>query len=328
MSRILVITHNDFDGIFSGAMLLAGLRDRRAVLEVAIATPRRLAQTLTHLLGGFSFPDEVYIVDLALNADQEEEVLRVLHQLKERGRRVFWYDHHRWDRAVLDRAGYVCDTLCVNQQVKTAAQLLQQELFPEHPRVAKLLRLLYHQPPEAGSAWAHEWLEYLEDTVARRDPGAVRAAVYKLAYRERPGGMAALGGWFRRLLRREVPLDQLPRRLETTQQGRALLVIDLRGAAVNINAVYRQIIELFQPGIYIAVLENTLLQCGRGLDEGFSLEPLLLEDGRGRNYTVKGHRYVGAVTLRPSLASIISQSFSRGYPREVEQFIALIRERY
>lgn len=329
MTHILVITHNDFDGIFSGAMLLAGLRERRVSVEVAIATPRRLARTLTELLGGFTVPDEVYIADLALNADQEEQVARVLHQLRERGKKIVWLDHHRWPREVLDRTGYVCDTLLVDQQAKTAAQLIHDRLFPQQPRVAKLLRLLYHQPPEKDTAWAHEWLAYLEDTVGRRDPGAVRAAVYQLAYRERPGALARLGGWLRRLGKPRVALEKLPHRMAATKMGRPLLLIDLRGASVNINAVYKQIIDLYRPGIYIAVLENTRLQCGRGLDESFSLEPLLgARAEEGLRFAIKGHRYVGAVTLRPSLFSIMRQSFSRGYPPEVEQFVALIQERY
>ncbi|HNW93830.1 MAG TPA: hypothetical protein PKM88_13055 [bacterium] len=329
MARILIITHNDFDGIFSGAMLLAGLRERRASVEVAIATPRRLARALTELLGGFSFPDEVYIVDLALNADQEAQVARVLNQLRERGRKVFWYDHHRWDREVRDRTGYVCDVLRVDQGMKTAAQLIRDEVFPEHPHVAKLFRLLYHQAPEADTDWSREWLAYLERAVERRDPGAVRKAIYRLAYHDRPGGMAALGGWLHRFGRRAVAVADLPHRMERTACGRPLLVADLRGTNLNINAVYRQLIEHYRPGIYIAVLENSVLQCGRGEDESFSLEPLLLESHAGRlRFSVKGHRYVGAVTLRLSLASILRQVVSRGYPDEVEQFITLIKERY
>ncbi len=329
MSSALIITHNDFDGIFSGAILLAGLKPRRLTCDVQIAAPKRLARALTEHLGGFTLPDEVYIADLALNANQEDDVLRVLNQVRERGGKVYWFDHHRWDKGVYDRAGYVCDRLVVDTAAKTAAQLIRDTLFPQDALAGKLFRLLYRQEPEAGTPWAQEWFACLEHAVNSRSDAAVRRATFRIAYHDRPGLLATIGMRFARFGRRTFDLDRLPRRMEQTNAGRALLVIDLRNCSENINRLYRDIVEKYAPDIYIAVLDDTQLQCGRGQWAEFSLEPFLDGSALGTlRAEVKGHRYVGAVTLRPSLRSALRALLRRGYNDETEQFIALVRSRY
>jgi len=329
MAKVLVITHNDFDGVFSGAMMLTALRKKKIIPALVITTPRRLAKTLTQQLGSFTLPDEVYITDLALNADLETEVLNVLHQMQEKGKKVYWIDHHRWDRDVLQRVTHLCESCIVKTSAKTAAQLIKDEIFPDDPDVAKLWRLLYHKPPEKDSEWAKSWLDYLTKIQDTRDFNKITASIIRLAYKDQPGGMSQFFLWFSRLGKRAKSIDQIAARKEMTSKNHSLVVADLRGSGININSSYRDLVSLYNTDIYLAVLDNTRLQLGRGNFRNFNTGPLHgTHKIGGATFEIRGHKYVASVTVNAGFMSKLKALFSKKYPAEIESFIALIKEKF
>lgn len=96
-ANIVVITHNDADGLGAGALLKAiGGSDNVTVTTTSYEGPWTMIDAISVLTNENVDLDQLFIADLNTSSAS------IAHDLQSLGCPITWFDHHQWDGEVLD----------------------------------------------------------------------------------------------------------------------------------------------------------------------------------------------------------------------------------
>lgn len=126
LGDVFIVTHVDIDGICSGAITLRHFKNG----EIIFSRAGRVHEVLKSLPGRGKI---LVISDLGLNEAYLEETVNILLKLKNRGWKIYWFDHHRWSSEAIKKikdiidvfkadigkvgAEVVCDFFCAGDEL-------------------------------------------------------------------------------------------------------------------------------------------------------------------------------------------------------------------
>ncbi len=341
--RSFIITHTDFDGLTSGALLLRFLGTEAGLL---FSSPRHIDQALHTASRGLGSGDSIFIADLALPPEQETNLTPLLDHLRERGVRLHWYDHHEWPMGLQDRLRQRIHSLAIDPSVRTAAELVRSLLPMTDTHADKLLRFVNRKSLPEDKDWDEIWRLVLSELSQRKDPDLSEKILRSWAADEPIGIMEnhlAKEGRQRESLTQEIAGYRHPKM--TTRQNRSFLVIDVRAKHIARDENGRLLFAINQPrpsvmvgslackthhaDFCIVLWEDFRYSIYRGMDNSVDFKELLpgvTHDGT--KYKVSGHGYASSVTLQPSIWSILKSLILWRIPAEAKRFIQLLAERY
>jgi len=336
-----LVTHTDFDGLTSGALLLRALGSE---CPIKFSSSRWLHVALESLAARIGTGDEIFIADLAMEPERIEEFQRVFQMIAQRQGRVHWFDHHVWSDQARSLAEQVCAQFILQPSRSTAAQIIKERYLPTDAHAEQILKLVTRGFAE--EPWVKNWTYLLSELGRARVDAETKARVIrKLAL---AADLAAPERWMVRKGRKrrhitESMINDVHRR-ETTLAGRSLLIIDARPFRIERMTDGRKLLVIAQqqPEITVArgacerwgahfsvvLWSNTRCSLSRGTDPTVDFRWLFGEKqlNRGR-LTVRGHAYAAGVYLGLSRRSAFRQMINWHPPVEVENFIGLLKER-
>jgi oligoribonuclease NrnB/cAMP/cGMP phosphodiesterase (DHH superfamily) len=133
ISRNVILTHTDVDGVTCGAIAMRFLGDA----HVVFTWPRNLSAKLRNIRGG---PGRLVITDLSLNADLVNSAAKEMTRMNASGWKVIWIDHHSWSEEARKAVAPLCSRLIV-EEAPSAARLVFQNLKPQDPVSEELAKL-------------------------------------------------------------------------------------------------------------------------------------------------------------------------------------------
>jgi len=332
MADIKIITHIDFDGIFSGAILLNELKQKNIIADLILAIPKYLDKPFQELCSSFSKIKQIYIADLSLNENLIEQIEPSLDTLKKQGTEIFWYDHHQWTPSALATARKYCSELLVITKYKTAAELMVVEKQFSSEYSKKLIRTIKSQyANKEEEKWGEEW-KYFLNAIGNENINftEIENSIKKLAANKQFNFFEKLK--IKRIAKLKDKISNFinkEHRIETTEKNHKFVIVDLREAKNMNQMVSRDIANAKNVDFYVSVLDNNRLQIGRGKNYKINFKPLLeLKEYKGIKYSIKGHSYVVAVYFTPGFFSILKSIFTGKLNTEIETIIDLLKERY
>ncbi|MHA1596337.1 MAG: hypothetical protein ACTSWV_01705 [Candidatus Asgardarchaeia archaeon] len=114
----IIVTHGDLDGICSAAIVMRKVPDAFVTFSGAGRCYEKIK-----LLNGSG--KNLYILDMGLNYSYTHKTYSTLRRLKERGWKIFWIDHHVWDRRWVEKIGEVVDRLVIDRERVTGEIVLE-----------------------------------------------------------------------------------------------------------------------------------------------------------------------------------------------------------
>lgn len=332
MADIKILTHIDFDGIFSGAIIYYELVALCQRPDIILATPKNLDKPFKELSSSITKIKSLYIADLSVNDNITNLIEPNLEILKKSGVEIYWYDHHQWTIKTIETVKKYCKELIVLTKYKTAAELLVKENIFTSEYSQKLVRAIKNQYiDDIEREWGEEWKYYLNSLSDNKiDFIKIENAIIKLSKNQKFNFFEKLK--IKKVIKQRKVSDKFienKHRIEETSHGRKFTVIDLREAK-NINQmIAREITAKNNSDFYISVLDNNRLQIGIGANRTLDFRELFsLKKYKGYEYNIKGHSYVAAVYFTPSFISILKNIFSKKFNDETEAIIELMKERY
>lgn len=341
--RKWIITHSDFDGFTSGALLLRLLGDQAGLRFSAPGyLLKTLASTGTDLIDG----DSIFIADLALQPHQEHDFANILSLFGKRGTKVIWIDHHEWPIGLMERIRSLCADLQIDTSVKTAAAIVRRLLPQDDEHADRLLRFVQNRSTENDMDWDRSWRAALSELSYRRDFEMTESLLRIWAKNESGGVLLSF------LARQGFKRDQATldiaahrHRRETTAKDRSMLVIDVRSKRLEYDENGRAlfVIKGFQPSIMVGqqacriqqgdfciiLWDNFRFSVYRGSDTGMDFGALFGERTIEKAlYRISGHRYAVSVQVKPSLSAQIKALFRWRPSTEAETFIEYLKEHY
>ncbi|MBN2054597.1 hypothetical protein JW905_06730 [bacterium] len=338
-----VITHTDFDGLVSGAMLLRALGQG---IAISFAGPRWLAQRLTSLVGRCVEHDAVYITDLGVSGDTIADILSALGALRARGVNIYWYDHHEWEPDHLAAVNELCRDLIVDVSFKTAAEIVRRRLIRNDSHADKLVLFLKGVTRNSDPDWDASWRDLLSELQRHSTSDIKLNAMNKLAFNK------DLGLADRLLIRRGRKRERLTRaaaearhpRFETSR-GLNFIVIDVRSFRYEMTETGARlyVIQRDKPAVTIGRLacerhgadfclvlwRNNRYSIYRGINPRVDFGPLLGERRfGGTTYHIAGHRYAAGITTKLRFLHILKSVFLWDVPGEVNQLIGFLQSEY
>ncbi len=182
MKSTYIVTHTDLDGLAAASIYvyLGRSLNRNFKYSIQFAEPYNLDKVLDK-----SIPRKnnivVAIMDLGVNAENFDDLLDVLNEIKSSGALIEWYDHHKWDRewiVELEKLGvklYIDNKTCAAGVVaKYAFNGLSSDDFMwelvnaacsadlwiwDHPLSPMLYRVTGYQHGRKGDAWKRFLIE-------------------------------------------------------------------------------------------------------------------------------------------------------------------------
>jgi len=339
--RNWIITLTDFDGFTSGALLLRLLGQDTSI---AFSSPRSLLKNLKNRGSGLMHGDSIYIADLAMQPQQEHQFFDVLIAMKNKGIKVYWFDHHEWPAGLIQRISEVCKHLIVETSVKTAAELIRDTLPEDDEHADRLMAFVQNRSNEADKEWDRIWRYALSELSHRRDP-VLSDRVLRIWADNKPGGMVraqlARRGYKREKLTEEIALHQ-HRRIKTNH-GRTFLVIDVRSRRLEMNTKGKllHVVNGAQPSMMVGrtacqdqhadfcliVWTDFRYSVYRGLDKSVDFNKLLGEQEiNDIPYRIAGHNYAVSVQVSPGMLQRISSVFRFRPGPEIENLITRLSE--
>jgi hypothetical protein len=156
VTRTLILTHGDPDGMTSAVMLLQkhGLDS-----EIRFSNAEKLAQSLQDVALMTPRPEDVFITDLPLMRGREGAVEAAARQLHACGCRLHLYDHHfGWDApAVQVRLAPLFRTYVVDSRKTTAAALVWRDGLGGAPGAERWLQLLSEKDQSTDDGIRHDY---------------------------------------------------------------------------------------------------------------------------------------------------------------------------
>lgn len=341
--RHRIITHTDFDGFVSGALLLRMLgKDAGLLFSSPTGLLRNLKTAGTGLIAG----DTITIADLAMQPHKEHAFADLLNELRHRGVRVTWIDHHEWPAGLVERMESICHDLEVDTAEKTAAALIRYRMDPDDDHAERLLKFVQNRSDDADREWDRIWRYALAELSHRRDPelsenllrawannekaGILRAYLARQGYKREKTTKAIAAHQHRRVKtvhdRTFLVIDARPRRLERNEAGHLLFVINgpQPGMMVGRDACRNQ-----HGDFCLIVWDDFRYSVYRGNDPGIGFEDLFgTREIDGVTYRAGGHRYAVSIRVLPTMGQRLRAMFRFKLGPEVEHFIERLRESY
>lgn len=332
--NIKVLTHIDFDGIFSGSILFYEIKRLfNTTPEIVLGMPKNLDKPLREISSSLSKIDKLYIADLSLNDNLIDTIEPFLNSLKSAGTEIYWYDHHQWTKRALDTAQSYCVDFKVMTKYKTAAELMVVETELNSDYSQKLVRTIKNRYADnTEKEWGDTWKYFLSSLSADKiDFIAIENAIIKLAKNKE------FNFFDKKKIKKMKKQDEITKkfvekehRIETTYNNKKFVIVDMRDAKNVSQMAPRQVAAHHKVDFYVAVLDNNRLQVGNSYGKNLNFKPLhqIKKVEKYANFNIKGHSYVAAVYFTPGFISMIKNIFSKKFNDEIEAFIRLLKERY
>lgn len=178
-----IITHSDFDGLISGAIVLQKIPRARVyfalprTLHIAIgAASRNAAPNIAHT---------IYILDLSVSETYQTRIIKAIKGIRRKCLvEIYWIDHHQYADHVNIR-NYV--HLDIDPQAPHAA-LIIQKLMNNPDAAANLIGLLYN----ADTPFCNYWRDVLRTLLRNRDLEKQKQVLHNLAKDQRTDQTDAL----------------------------------------------------------------------------------------------------------------------------------------
>jgi uncharacterized protein len=131
MQNVYVLSHiSDIDGVGSAALVKMKYNvpiDRIFFTDYTTEGIKRAEDGLNKAL--VKNPT-LFITDLAVNDETIPIFLRILRKVKSMGGRVFWFDHHPWDKAAIKELVPLCDGAIFGENdLYCATEITRKELM-------------------------------------------------------------------------------------------------------------------------------------------------------------------------------------------------------
>lgn len=336
-----IITHTDWDGIVSGAML----KHFSPLATVTVSTPRKLRVDLRNLARSADKPSRLFIADLGIGSEFLPDIENALIDLKRAGTKIYWYDHHPWSPLSIDTARQDCADLIVDTKYHNAAEIVYGRIMPRDEHSQRLMRFLQNASTEAEKPWREGWEHLIMATQAAGTFSEIEELIGKLAANS-PFSMTDRFRINRMIEEKKIyrQFAESSQREETTGKGLRFLVVDLRpfrterGDGGKLRRRYdrhtppasigHDIVKFHKPDFYIMVLRNDRLSIRGGIGNKFRVDALGdLRKVKGNPVQIAGHDYAAGVYLTLSLKSKLRGLWNWGLPNEAEDFIAEIKTR-
>ncbi|HOO77913.1 MAG TPA: hypothetical protein PK636_06880 [bacterium] len=337
----MIVTHTDWDGIISGALL----KHFSSLARIVVSTPRRLRIDLRNLGRSGDKPNRLFIADLGISSEFLPAIEDALMELKNGGTKVYWYDHHPWSPLSVDTARDSCADLIVDTNFRNAAEIVFDRILPGDEYSRKLMRLLLNQSVKEEEDWAAGWRHLITATQASGTFSEIADLIANLAA-NKPFSMTDKFRIARMIEEEKIykAFAEDKHREEKTDGGLRFLVVDLRTFRTDPGkdgkprrrfdrhtppaSIGYDIVKFHQPDFYIMVLRNDRLSIRGGVGNSFRVDLLgNLREVDGKPVQIAGHTYAAGVYLTVGLSSKLRSLWDWSLPREAESFIAEIKKR-
>ncbi len=151
-----IITHTDWDGIISGALL----KHFSPLAKVEVTSARGIRWALRALAKNPDKPHRLFITDVGIASESLADIEDALIDLQKAGVKIYWYDHHPWSNLSIDTAERDCADIIVNPKFRNAADIVFKRIIGEDdPYAAQLMRLINNKLTPEEEAWGSENIE-------------------------------------------------------------------------------------------------------------------------------------------------------------------------
>ncbi len=337
-----IITHNDWDGIISGALL----KHFSPLAKVQVTTARGIQYALRSLAKNPDKPQRLFITDVGITSENLADIEDALIDLQKAGVKIYWYDHHPWSPLSIDTAERDCADLIVNPHFQNAADIVFKRITGEDdPYAAQLMRLINNKLKPEEEAWGKNWRLLILSVQSAPSAGEIADLITKIAA-DRSLSVADKFK-IKRMADEEVIYKKFAEgkhREEKTQSGMKFLIVDLRVFREEYDAegdlkrkfarhnppasIGYDIVQYHNPDFYIMVLKNDRLSIRGGKERKFKVDALRgLKSIKGKPCRIAGHSYAAGVYLTVSLLSKLKYIYNWALPQEVEDFIEEVKTR-
>ncbi len=140
-SKRIVISHWDLDGLAGATVFNRVMRIDRTFLSAITAITKYLLQAIRAIGSN----GEIWISDLNPQRGQVPELRNMLVEARRRNIKIYWFDHHEWDKSVYDTIIGFEDVLWYRVDTLTTASELVARYFDiaEDRDIRRLLDLAF-----------------------------------------------------------------------------------------------------------------------------------------------------------------------------------------
>jgi len=337
-----IITHTDWDGIISGALL----KHFSPLAKVEVTSARGIRWALRALAKNPDKPHRLFITDVGIASESLADIEDALIDLQKAGVKIYWYDHHPWSNLSIDTAARDCADIIVNPKFRNAADIVFKRITGEDdPYAAQLMRLINNKLTSEEEAWGKNWRLLILATQSAPSFGDIVDLITKIAGNK---AMSVSDKFkIKRMAEEEVIYKKFAEgkhREEITQSGMKFLVVDLRVFREEYDtsgqlkkkfarhnppaSIGYDIVEYHNPDFYIMVLKNDRLSIRGGRDRKFKVDTIKeVKSIKGKPCRISGHSYAAGVYLTVGIASKLKYIYNWALPQEVEDFIEELKTR-
>ena len=337
-----IITHTDWDGIISGALL----KHFSPLAKVEVTSARGIRWALRALAKNPDKPHRLFITDVGIASESLADIEDALIDLQKAGVKIYWYDHHPWSNLSIDTAARDCADIIVNPKFRNAADIVFKRITGEDdPYAAQLMRLINNKLTSEEEVWGKNWRLLILATQSAPSFGDIVDLITKIAGNK---AMSVSDKFkIKRMAEEEVIYKKFAEgkhREEITQSGMKFLVVDLRVFREEYDtsgqlkkkfarhnppaSIGYDIVEYHNPDFYIMVLKNDRLSIRGGRDRKFKVDTIKeLKSIKGNPCRISGHSYAAGVYLTVGIASKLKYIYNWALPQEVEDFIEELKTR-
>ncbi len=341
--RDCIITHTDFDGLTSGALMLRHLGKEAGIM---FSSPRNVHRSIEKAAAGLTSGDCVYVLDLAMAPEREPEFVDIFRNLRERNIQIYWIDHHQWPAGLQDRMTTFINKLVIDTTVHTAAEIVRRLLPPEDSVADKMIRFIRNASFPADQKWDRTWRYLLSELTVRKDADMTEKVIRAWAMDEpltATESYLARSGMKREAVTREIARDR--HRSEQTARDRKFLVIDVRPRRVEVDDqgkkyyVFFGAVPLITVGMEacrehkadfcLILWSDFRFSLYRGIDRELSFKHIFPSVKReGSTFRIAGHYYAASIFVKTSRISQLKAVFRMRPPPELETFVDILKENF
>jgi len=336
-----IITHTDWDGIISGALL----KNFSPLARVGVTTPRALRSTLRAAAKNPDKPNRLFIADIGIESANLPDIEDALIDIKKAGTKIYWYDHHPWSPLSVDTAARDCEDIIVDIKFRNAAEIIHQRITGSDPYADQLIRLLTNQLKPEEEEWGAGWRHLIMATQSSGTFSDIIDLITNLAANR----SFSVSDRFKisRMAEEEKIFQRFAEgkhREEQSNSGMKFLVVDLRVFRMEYDengrlkrkfdrhnppaSIGYDIVKYHKPDFYIMVLKNNRLSIRGGEERKFRVDPLRkIKLIKGNPVQVAGHTYAAGVYLTVGLKSKMKYIWDWSLPQEVEDFIEEVKQK-
>ncbi len=140
---IFCMTHADFDGISSAALLMRYMRMGPDHVVFGYPQVQDLKPAMESLLSMHPKNSLVIFTDVSVNDDAVQYIISSLASLRRSGNRIAWIDHHPWSEKAVSAMKRACDLLVCGEGNTCAAERVIEELGTDDDYAMKVKALAH-----------------------------------------------------------------------------------------------------------------------------------------------------------------------------------------